>query len=453
VTNGYLLALGALMLVGGALGDAFGARRAYVVGVVGFGATSLLCAVAPTIEVLVVARILQGAFGALLTPNALALLLAAYRAPQERSAAIGSWTAWTGIATVIGPVVGGQLIDVASWRWVFALNVPFVVAAVLLVRAAGAPEGAVARADGPVDWLGGALSFAGLGLPVFALIRQPAVGWGALEVWAPLALGVGVLAAFVAWERRAPRPMLPGAIFRRPNVAWGNVETALVYAGLSAMGFFLVVFLQQVAGWSALEAGMALLPVTLLLFGLSRRAGEVAARLGPRRFMGFGPLVAAAGLASLARLDADVDYVTDVLPGVLLFGLGLAATVAPLTSAVLASADEATAGITSAVNTAVARVAGLVAIAAVGVAVAAHAGAGLDERLAGIPLGPADAAVVADARERAIARIEPGALDGPRAGEVAGAVTGAAVEGARLAMAISAALVAAGGLVGLARIR
>ena len=289
---------------------------------------------------------------------------------------------------VIGPLAGGWLIDVATWRWIFAINVPFVIATVIIVRIA-VSERPRAGPRVHLDYLGATLCALGLAGPVFALIRQPSVGWGSPEVLVPAIAGVVMFALFIVHEARTPHPMLPLGLFRRRNFAVGNLETLLMYGGLSAVIFFLVLFLQQVAGYDALQAGLATLPITVVTFFLARRAGRMADRYGPRWFMGGGPLVAAAGLAMLQRVDAHVDYVSDILPALLLFALGLSATVAPLTATVLADADESNAGIASGVNNAIARIAGLLAVAALGAVVAGQFGTTIDERLAGEQLSPA----------------------------------------------------------------
>jgi EmrB/QacA subfamily drug resistance transporter len=366
VVNAYLLALGSLILIGGSLGDIYGERLVFTVGVAAFGVFSVACALAPTIGVLIVARTLQGAAAALLTPSSLAIIIGAF-STQERGPAIGSWTAWGGIAAVIGPLAGGVIVDQVSWRWVFALNVPLVAATVVLVLAAVPRTPKVAGRR--VDVIGAVLCAAGLGGIVFALIEQPRLGWS-LAIVVPLVGGALALAGFLAYERQAAQPMLRLSLFERRNFSVGNVETLAMYAGLAILFFYLVIFLQQVAGYSALEAGLATLPTTLIMFSLSSRFGALADRYGPRLFMGAGPLIAAAGILLLLRTGLDTSYVADVLPAVLVFSLGLTMTVAPLTAAVLADADETDAGIASAVNNAVARVAGLVGVPIAGLVAA-----------------------------------------------------------------------------------
>jgi EmrB/QacA subfamily drug resistance transporter len=449
VSNAYLLLLGSLILVGGSLGDVYGERRVFALGVGGFGATSLLCALAPTIGVLVAGRALQGLFGALLTPSALAVIVASFP-PAERGGAIGAWTAWSGIATVVGPLAGGQIVDTASWRWIFAVNVPFVLITLALVFSA-VPERPRGTGHPPVDWSGAALCALGLAGPVYALIRQPDLGWGAPGVLVPLVAGLLLFAAFLVHEARTEHPMLPLELFRRRNFAIGNLETFSMYAGLSVLFFFLVLFLQQVAGYDALEAGFATLPSTIVMFALSRRAGALADRYGPRAFMGGGPLVAAVGLALMQRLDAHVNYLTDLLPALLVFSLGLSMTVAPLTATVLADADEHNAGIASGVNNAIARVAGLIAVAAIGAVVAAQFTSAIDGRLAGRPLSPAARQVVAAAGERTLARAGGGLPPAERA-VVVRATEEASVSAFHLGMGIAALLVAVGGVLGAAGI-
>ena len=380
VVDAYLLTLGSLLLVGGSLGDLLGPKRIFLIGVLAFGATSVLCAVAPTGNFLIVARALQGVAGALLTPSGLAVITRTFSG-EERGAAIGTWTAWTGIAFVIGPLVGGWLVTNTSWRWIFFVNVPFAIATAGLIAYA-LPAGLEGREHARVDYVGGLLCGLGLAGPVFALIEQPNRGWSDPLIIGGLVLGVVLLAAFVWWEHRTPQPMLPLSLFRRRNFSFANVETLFVYAGLSTLTFFLVLFLQQLAGYSALKSGFALLPITVVMFLLSPRVGRMSMRVGPRLFMGVGPLVAALGVLPLIRLDPGFEYWLELLPPLLLFSVGLSMIVAPLTATVLADADESDAGIASGVNNAVARVAGLLGIAVVGVA-AAGAGSGNELSLHG----------------------------------------------------------------------
>jgi EmrB/QacA subfamily drug resistance transporter len=371
LSGAYLLTLGALLLVGGTLGDRFGRRRMFSYGLIGFGVTSLLCAIAPTIETLVVARALQGAAGALLVPNTLGLIVAKL-APDQRGGAIGSWTAWSGISTVAGPLVGGLIVDNASWRWIFVVNIVPVLAALMIVARLDAAH------DEPeprhIDLLGATLGTLGLAGPVFALIEQPHRGWGDPMIFGPLLIGLLLLVAFVAVERREREPMLPLELFAMRNFTVGNIATLAIYGGLGAAPFFLVLFLQQVAGYSALDAGLATLPITVLMFLLSKRFGALSDRFGPRLFMGVGPIVAAVGIALYTRMDEHADYLTQVLPAVVVFGFGLSLTVAPLTATVLGGVPEQDAGMASAINNAVARVGGLLAVAAIGAVVSSQLG-------------------------------------------------------------------------------
>jgi EmrB/QacA subfamily drug resistance transporter len=354
-----------LTLVGGSLGDVFGERRLFVLGAAGFGVVSAGCALAPSVGALIVARALQGVFGALLTPASLAVIVAAFP-PDERGKAIGAWTAYSGIAAVVGPLFGGWLVDALTWRWIFAINVPFVLVA--LAIATRMPAAAAMRVRRRPDWVGAGLCAVGLAGSTLGLVRQSAHGWTDPLVAGPIVLGVAVFALFLLWERRgAPDPMLPLGLFGRANFAWGNVETVLVYAALSLFFFVFVVFLQQAAGYGALEAGAATVPTTVVLFLLSQRFGALAARLGPRLFMAAGPLVAAGGVVYLlATVDASPDLLRDIFPGMTILALGLAIVVAPLTAVVVADADDNIAGVASGVYNAVVRVAGLLATAAVG---------------------------------------------------------------------------------------
>ena len=371
VVDAYLLTLGSLLLVGGSLGDLFGARRLFLIGIASFGVASILCAAAPDGTSLILARGLQGATGAILTPAGLAVIATTFTG-EERGAAIGAWTAWTGIAFVIGPLAGGWLVEHASWRWVFLVNVPFALVTGGLVAYAVPRKEPTGVRRAKVDVVGGLLCALGLAGPVFALIEEPRRGWG--DPWILISFfgGIAVFALFILWERRTPQPMLPLRLFQRRNFTFANVETLTVYAGLSTLTFFLVLYLQQIVGYSALKSGFALLPITIVMFLLSPRVGRLSMRLGPRLFMGVGPLIAGAALLTLVRLGRDVDYWTELLPALLVFSIGLSMIVAPLTATVLADAGESDAGIASGVNNAVARVAGLLGIAVVGALVAGN---------------------------------------------------------------------------------
>jgi EmrB/QacA subfamily drug resistance transporter len=367
ISNAYLLTLGALILIGGSLGDIYGRRRVFAIGVGAFGLLSLACAAAPTVETLIAARALQGVAGALLTPSSLAIIAAAFT-ERERGAAIGSWTAWGGIAVIAGPLVGGLIVDQASWRWIFAINVPLTLVTLGLLRAVAPDKRGLPRR---VDVLGAGLCAVGLAGIVFGLIEQPRFGWGSPEVSISLVGGGVAFASFVVYERRASHPMLRLDLFGRRNFAVANLQTLTIYAGLSVLFFFLFIFLQQVAGYSALRAGLTTIPLTLTMFALSRLMGRLADRYGPRLFLSGGPLIAAAGTLLFLRAGLETSFVYDLLPALVVFALGLSATVAPLTSTVLADADESDAGIASAINNAIARVAGLIGIAAIGAFVAA----------------------------------------------------------------------------------
>jgi EmrB/QacA subfamily drug resistance transporter len=366
VVDAYLLTLGSLILVGGSLGDIFGEVRLFTLGVTAFGVTSLLCALAPTIETLIVFRGLQGVAGAMLTPASLAVITSTFSGAAERGAAIGTWTAWSGISTVVGPLLGGWLIGVTSWRIIFLLNVPIVIVT-LVVAFIGMPRHETRKAGVKVDYLGAALCVVGLGGIVFGFIEQPTRGWNDPAVIGCLLGGTLSLVAFVLWEMHARQPMLELRLFSRRNFSVTNVETLAVYGGLSAWGFFLILFLQQFAGYSPFEAGLATLPVTVVMFFLSRYVGRWSMTIGPHIFMAVGPIIAGLSVLGLVRLPQDLNYWTDLFVPLVGFSLGLALTVAPLTTTVLADAGPSDAGIASGINNAVARVGGLVAIAVIGI--------------------------------------------------------------------------------------
>jgi EmrB/QacA subfamily drug resistance transporter len=385
VVDAYLLTLGSFILIAGSLSDLLGRRKILSLGLLGFGAASVLCAIAPNSNSLIVFRGLQGVAGALLVPSSLALIISTFSGPAQGKA-IGSWTAWTGIAFIIGPLVGGLLVDHASWRWIFAINVIPIAVTLYLLKAIEIVENGK---EAKIDFVGSLLCALGLGGPVFALIEQPRYGWSDPLIYLPLITGLLFLVRFLFYEQKTAHPMLPLSLFKNHNFSVGNVATLAIYAGLTASTFLLVVFLQQVSGYSALAAGFSLLPVTIILFLLSPTMGRLAGKYGPRLFMGFGPLIAAVGFLLMLSVNAHVDYWTQLFPGIMIFGLGLVITVAPLVSAILGDVAPAQAGIASAVNNAVARVAGLIAVAAVGAVVAAQFSQAIDSGLVSDNLPPA----------------------------------------------------------------
>lgn len=451
VVEAYMLTLASCLLVGGSLADVFGRRRVYVTGVAGFAVTSALCGLAPNAEALVAFRALQGIVAAILVPSTLGIIVATFD-DTERGRAIGTWTAWTGVATVLGPLAGGLLVQAGSWRWVFLINLPLALATVALTLYA-VPDDRPAGRRPRLDVRGAALAALGLAGPVFALIEQPRRGWDDPLVWAPLSAGAVLLALLVAVERRTRDPMVSFDLFRRRNFAAGNLATLAMYAGLGVPFFFLVLFLQQVAGYDALQAGVALLPVTALLFLLSKRFGALADRVGPRPLMTAGPLVAAAGLLLMLRLDTSADYATGLLPALLVFGLGLSATVAPLTAAVLSGADTEHAGIASGINNAVARVAMLLAVAVIGVFVASRFETVLHERVAVERLSPAGRAALSRAEKSPLSSVVPAAVRGAERARLREALDDASVEAFRIAILVGAGLVGAAGLISFAGVR
>ena len=366
VVDAYAITLGTLILLAGSLSDTFGRWVVLKAGLYGFAATSILIAIAPTAELLVLLRGAQGVAGALLVPSSLAIIIATFRgAPQAK--AIGTWTGWTSAAFLVGPLLGGLFVDFLNWRLVFAINIlPIAVTLVLIARLGQKnvrPEG------GGIDWFGAVLGIVGLGGPVFALIEQANFGWTSPVIYLPFILGLAALVAFILRQRTVKHPMIPLGLFSVRNFSVGNIATTFVYGALSLGGFLVTVFLQQVGGFSATAAGLAFLPMTLISIALSATFGALAGKHGPRLFMGLGPILAGIGYLLMLSIGEEPNYWTQVFPGVILFSLGLTATVAPLTSAILGSISPEQSGIGSAINNAISRIAGLIAIAFVGVIV------------------------------------------------------------------------------------
>jgi EmrB/QacA subfamily drug resistance transporter len=447
VSNSYLLTLSALILLAGSLTDKLGERRVFTAGVLGFGIGSALCAAAPTIGVLIVARAVQGVSGALLTPAALAIIVAVFPT-SERGAAIGRWTAWGGIGILAGPLLGGQIVDSASWRWIFLLNIPLVLVALFLSRTA-VPGRSSLNSDARIDFAGAGLAAGGLTGISFGLIEEPVLGMSDPAVFGALVLGVVLLASFVIHEARTSHPMLPLDLFARRNFAVANAQTLAMYGAIGILGFFVTIYLQQVAGYSALKSGVTGLVPTGVMFVLSSRMGRLADRYGPRPFLTAGPLIVACGFALMLRYGTTVSLFGDVLPALLVFSVGLSMTVAPLTATVLADASESEAGIASAVNNAIARTAGLVSVAAVGAVVSASYASQLNHRL-DHRLPAASAAAVEAAKRRTFGVINPSAIPATQRTFAHHAAATASEDAFHLAVSIAGGLLVITGLGGLA---
>jgi EmrB/QacA subfamily drug resistance transporter len=366
VVDAYTLTLAGLLLLGGALGDSFGRRKTFVIGTVWFALASLACGLAPDAGFLIGARAVQGAGAALLTPGSLAILQASFT-PDDRQRAIGAWSGLGGVATAVGPFLGGWLISAVSWRLVFFINLP-IAAAVIAIAIRHVPESLAPKPRAPVDLTGAVTISIALAGITDGLITASALGWTAPPVLAALAVGVVFFGLFLRAERRGSHPMLPLSLFRARQFSAANAVTFIVYGALGGALFLVPVVLQEACGYSALAAGLAMLPVTVIMLTLSARSAALAAKIGPRLQMTAGPLVIAAGMALFVRLHGSGDYLTQVLPAVGVFGFGLAINVAPLTATALSAAPAEHSGIASAVNNDVARAASLIAVAVLPVA-------------------------------------------------------------------------------------
>ncbi len=365
VVDGYLLTLSALLILGGALGDRLGRRRMCLVGLTGFGLTMIGAGLAPNTAWLIAMRIIQGISGALMVPESLALIRIVYTDPEQRGRAIGTWSGWTGIATVIGPLVGGAMVDQFSWRWAFFINLPFILLAIwMMIKFV--PESRREDYEPGLDWLGAVIVTLALGGVTYGLIEGPVIGWRAPSVLTGLIGGVIAIIAFPLVESRAKNPLLPLTLFRSRNFSGANLTTLAVYAALQGSTFLLVIYIQNLMGYTALQAGLLIAPISLILLLLSSFFGRIANRYGARMFMTFGPITLGLGLVILARLRPDSNIWIELVPGVVLFGLGLAATVAPLTDTVMSAIPDKHSSVGAAFNTMVSRVAGLLAVAAFG---------------------------------------------------------------------------------------
>ncbi|MDB5731717.1 MAG: drug resistance transporter, EmrB/QacA subfamily [Variovorax sp.] len=443
VVESYALFLAALLLVGGSLGDHFGRRRIFAAGVALFAVASAACALSASVRQLIAARAVQGVGAALLVPGSLALISASFP-ERERGRAIGTWSGFSGITAAIGPVVGGWLVDHSSWRWAFLINLPMA-AAVLLIVWRRVPESRSA-ADSGLDPWGALLATLGLGGIVYAFIEAPVQQWRAPAVLAALATGLVASALFVAVEARARAPMLPLALFGRRNFGGANLLTLLLYAALGGGLYFFPLNLIQVQGYSATAAGAALLPFILIMFAFSRGAGRLVDRFGSRPPLVVGPVIAAAGFALFARPGLGADYWTGFLPAVVVLGIGMTVTVAPLTTTVMNAVGPDLAGVASGVNNAVSRTASVLAVAVFGLLMAWAFDASLAGSLKDMGASAELTAALEAQRSRLAAATPPAGLDVATARATTEAVQRAFVSGFRWVMGISAALALLSGL-------
>jgi EmrB/QacA subfamily drug resistance transporter len=451
VIEAYALFLSALLLVGGSLGDRYGRRRMFLIGTAGFAVSSAACGLAANTSQLIAARALQGIFSALLVPGSLALL-SSFFDESRRGKAVGAWSAFSAITAAIGPLMGGWLIDEASWRWVFFLNLPLALA-VIVISLRSVPESRDEEDDARPDLAGAVLATLGLGGITFGLIESSRLGWAHPLVPGSIVAGAAALAGFLAVEARVKDPMMPLSLFRSRTFAGANLLTLWLYAAMGGALFFLPFNLIQVHRYTATAAGAALLPFIILMFLLSRWAGGLADRHGPRLPLTAGPAIVAAGYALFAFLGSDGTYWTDFFPAILVLGFGMSICVAPLTTAVLGAVEKRHAGIASGINTAVSRSAGLLAIAALGVLMLGLFGRGLDRRLAKIDLSPAARQAMLEKRERLAAMEIPAGIAEPARAQARAAVDGAFLDGFRGVMLAAAGLALLAAISGWALIR
>lgn len=452
VVAAFLIALGSLLLPGGALGDAYDRWLVFGLGTLGFGLGALLCSLAPSAAVLIAGRLVQGVAAALMVPSVLAIITASFSG-RERQRAIATWTAWSGVAVIAGPVLGGALVELLSWRAVYGVLVPLCALVVFIIVRAAPSRRKRRPADDRMDWGGGLLGVPAVGGPAFALIHGPVTGWGNPLILVALALGCMSMAALVSWERRARRPLIPPQLFANREFVLLNAITLLLYGGLISSGVYTVLFLNQTAGYSATGAGLAAAVPMVVLFVLSTPFGRLADRYPPRIFLGAGGLLAGTGILLLLRVDERADFMGVVLPSVLLHGLGLAMLVAPLTAAVLTAAGTDHAGVASGINNAVARLGSLFAIAVTGALIFAQFSVSVDNDLRAQRLGPAAQQQLEHARERPLSTDVAGGLTPADATRLGDALSDASVDSFRLGIGVIGGLVLLAGLIGALGVR
>ena len=438
VIEAYALFLCALILVGGSLGDRLGRRRVFAAGIAVFTVASIACGLAPSLLFLVIARAIQGIGGALLVPGSLAIISAAFD-EQRRGRAIGTWSAFTTITSALGPVLGGWLIVAAGWRWIFFINVPLAILT-LAVTFRSVPESREHDVEGPLDWLGAALATLGLGGLVFGLIESSGLGLASPVVVIPIVVGILSLVAFVTWEARSPAPMVSLALFRSRTFAGANLFTLLLYGGLGGALYFLPFTLQQVQGYSPIQAGASFLPFTLIIFGLSRWAGGLVPRVGAKLPLVIGPIIAALGFALFAVPGIGGSYWTTYFPAIVVLSLGMVLVIAPLTTAVMGAVPTDRVGVASGVNNAVSRTAGLLAIAVLNVVVVVVFANALQAQLAPLHLSAAAQQALEAQHTRLLATQIPPSFGSALTAEVHRALADAFLKGFRGAMLIGAAL-------------
>ena len=448
IVDGFLLTLASLLILGGALGDMFGKRRVMLAGLTGFAATSLLCGLAPSTPWLIAGRVLQGIAGALLVPGALALIRSVFKQDEERGNAIGTWSGWSGISTVIGPLLGGWLITALSWRWAFFINIPLLLATAYFMWRY-VPETHEAQETARLDIPGALAITVGLAGLAYGLIEGPVIGWSAPSILAALAVGAISLAVFPWIESKSDHPMVPLQLFSSRNFSGANLTTFGVYAALQGTTFLLVIYIQNIMGYSPLQSGLMLAPISLILLVLSPWMGRMAGRHGPRLFMTVGPLVVAAGLGLLTLLQPESSIWLELIPMVAVFGIGMGITVAPLTNTVMSAVSEERSGIAAAFNNMVSRVAGLIAIALLGVVITGSFSQNIQNRIDNISLS--------NQMESQLVQISENPTAGSNLGDLSTAAANAYQQSFtfafRRAMAFTAGMAALGGVIAFVLVR